>query len=93
VGRWDISWPKENRRLLIIQIIAIPLVVAWFLYFYFQTHSAFAVVLIDLLPDFAVLNVLRVNRARERQGDPASCRDVPTGAWLAPRPQFLILRL
>jgi hypothetical protein len=85
VSRWDIGWLKANRRLLIIQIVAIPLVVAWFLYFYFQTHSAFAFVLIALLPVFAVLNILRVNRARERQGDPAFRRDVPTGVWVAPQ--------
>lgn len=84
MNRWDVGWLKENRPLLISQIVGIPLVVAWFLYFYFQTHSAFALVLIALIPVFAVLNILKVNRARERQQDPATRRDVPTGASIAP---------
>jgi hypothetical protein len=83
MDRWDLSWLKENRPLLIAQIIGTPLVIAWFLYFYFQTHSAFALVLIALLPVFAVVNVL-INRSRARQGDPASRRDKPTGTSLTP---------
>lgn len=83
MGRWDISWLKENRPLLIAQIIGTPLAIAWLLYFYFRTHSAFALILIALLPVFAVLNVLLINRARGRQGDPTTRRDIPTGAPLA----------
>jgi hypothetical protein len=83
VNRWDLSWLKQNRPLLIIQIVGIPLVVAWFLYFYSQTHSPIAFVLIALLPVFAVLNIVRINRARERQRDPAARRDVHTGTLLS----------
>jgi hypothetical protein len=75
---------KGNRPLLISQMVGVPLLVAWFLYFYFQTHSLFALVLIALIPVFAVLNILNVNRARERQRDPDNRRDVPTGASVAP---------
>lgn len=85
MNRWDLSWLKQNRPLLIIQIVGLPLVVAWFLYFYFQTHSPTAFVLIALLPVFAGLNVLRINRGRERQRDPAARRDVYTGTLLSPR--------
>ena len=75
---------RQNRPLLIIQIVGTPLVLAWFLYFYFQTHSPIAFVLIGLLPVFAVLNVRLINRGRERQRDPAARRDVHTGALLSP---------
>jgi hypothetical protein len=85
VNRWDLSWLKQSRPLLIIQIVGIPLVIAWFLYFYFQTHSPIAFVLIGLLPVFAVLNIRMINRGRERQRDPAARRDVHTGVSLAPR--------
>jgi hypothetical protein len=84
VNRWDVSWLKQNRPLLIVEIIAVPLVLAWFLFFYFQTHSPIALVLIGLTPVFAVLNIVRVNRARQRQADPAARRDVHTGALLSP---------
>jgi hypothetical protein len=85
VNRWDLSWLKGNRGLLISQIVGLPLVVAWFLHFYFQTHSAMALILIALIPVFAVLNILRVNKARERQRDPGARRDVPTGGAVAPQ--------
>jgi hypothetical protein len=85
VSRWDVSWLKQNRALLITQIIGVPIVVAWFLYFYSQTHSPIAFVLIALIPVFAVLNIRLINRARERQRDTAARRDVPTGTLLSPQ--------
>lgn len=84
MNRWDLSWLKQNRPLLWTQIVGTPILVAWFLFFYFQTHSAFALVLIALIPVFAVLNVGRTNRARERQVDQSARRDVRTGSVLAP---------
>jgi hypothetical protein len=86
VDRWDLSWLKRNRPLLIAQIVGTPLVVAWFLLFYFQTHSDFALVLIALLPVFAALNILLINGKRARQADLAARRDVPTGRWISPQP-------
>ena len=86
MSRWDLSWLKENRVLLVSQIIGVPLVVAWFLYFYSQTHSAMALVLIALLPVFAVANVLLVNRARKRQADSTARVDAPTGKSVSPLP-------
>ena len=85
VNRWDLSWLKQNRPLLIIQIVGTPLVVAWFLNFYFQTHSPIAFVLIALVPVLAVLNIRLVNQGRARQRDPAARRDVHTGTLLSPR--------
>ena len=58
---------EVNRALLITQIIGVPIVLAWFLYFYSQTHSPIAFVLIALLPVFAVLNIRLINRGRERR--------------------------
>ena len=78
------SWLKQNRALLIVQIIGTPLVVAWFLLFYFQTHSPIAFVLLALLPVSAVLNIRLINRHRERQWDPAARRDNDTGTRLSP---------
>jgi hypothetical protein len=85
VSRWDISWLKKNRPLLIIQVVGIPLVVAWFLFSYFQTHSPFVFVLLALLPVLVVVNIWMVNRRRERQADPAGRRDGRTGTVLAPK--------
>jgi len=86
VSRWDLSWLKKNRPLLVVQIIGTPVVIAWFLLFYFQTHSPVAFVLLALLPVSAVLNVRLINRRRERQGDPAARRDQHTGTRLSPAP-------
>lgn len=61
--RSDLDWLWSNRPLLISQIIGLLLVVAWFLFGYFHGHSPFALVLICLIPAFAVINVLRVNRS------------------------------
>ncbi len=82
MNRWDLSWLKENRPLL---IVAVPIVLAWFLYFYFQTNSPIALVLIALMPVFAVLSIPWLNRARQRQIDPAARSDAPTGALLSPQ--------
>src|SRR6185437_8437676 len=61
VKRWDLGWLKGNRPLLISELVGIPLVVGWLLYFYFQTRSDFALVLIALLPVFVAVNILGVN--------------------------------
>jgi hypothetical protein len=84
MSRWDISWLKENRPLLIAEIIGIPVVVAWLLYAYFHGHVGFALVILVLLPVFVAANVLLINRSRKRQADPSTRRDVPTGTLLAP---------
>jgi hypothetical protein len=86
VKRWDLGWLKGNRPLLISELVGIPLVVGWLLYFYFHTRSDFALVLIALLPVFAAVNILGVNIARERQADSAARQDVPTGALVVPPP-------
>lgn len=80
------SWLKQNRPLLIAQIVGTPLVIAWFLLFYFETHSPVAFVLLALLPVSAVLNMRLINRRRERQGDQEARRDDHTGTRLSPTP-------
>jgi len=83
-----VSWLKQNRPLLLVQVIATPLVIAWFLVFYFQTHSPVALVLLGLLPVSAVLSIPWVNRRRQRQGDLGARTDVHTGTVLAPQTVF-----
>ncbi len=85
--RWnDLSWLKSNRPLLIAEIIAVPLVIAWFLFFYFDTHDAFALVLLFLLPVFAVANLVILNRSRSRLADAGARRDSLTGDVATPSP-------
>jgi hypothetical protein len=79
----DLSWLKSNRPLLISQVIGIPIVVAWLLYFYFDTHNAFALVLVFLVPVFVVINLVMVNRGRARIAESATRRESLTGHVVA----------
>lgn len=82
--RWnDLSWLKSNRKLLVAECIAIPLVVAWLLFIYFETHNAFALVVLFLIPFFSVVNVVIINRSRGRLADPGRRLDSLTGDVLA----------
>jgi hypothetical protein len=83
--RWnDFGWLRSNRPRMIAQIIALPLVVAWLLFAYFNGHNTFALVILALLPFFVVANVVMINRARRRLSDPGTRRDSPTGKSLSP---------
>ena len=82
--RSDLGWLWSNRPLLISQIIGLPLVVAWLLYVYFHGHVAFALVLVCLIPAFAAINVLTVNRSRRRLSDPSARKDQVTGESVLP---------
>jgi hypothetical protein len=83
--RWnDLSWLKSNRPLLIAEIIGITLVAGWLLFAYFNGHDAFALVILALLPVFAVANLVIVNRTRGRLADPTTRRDETTGLVLSP---------
>ena len=83
--RWnDLSWLKSNRILLVSQIVGVPLVIGWFLFFYFDTHSPVALVLLALIPVSAVVNLVIINRRRGRLADPAARRDTLTGEVVPP---------
>ena len=69
---------------MIAEIIGVPLVVAWLLFAYFNGHDAFALVILALLPFFAVANLVILNRARGRLADPATRRDSHTGQIVSP---------
>lgn len=78
--RWnDLSWLKSNRPLLLTQIIGTPLVIVWFLFSYFRTHDGFILILLILIPVFAVINVATINRNRGRLADTGARRDSLTG--------------
>lgn len=83
--RWnDLSWLRSNRPLMAAEIIGVPLVVAWLLFAYFDGHNTFALVILALLPIFAVANLVIINRARGRLVDPTTRRDSPTGQIVPP---------
>jgi hypothetical protein len=83
--RWnDLSWLKSNRPLLLAQLIGTPLVIAWLLFSYFDTHDGFVLILLILIPVFAVINVATVNRSRGRLADTGARRDSLTGDVIAP---------
>jgi hypothetical protein len=82
--RSDLDWLWTNRPLLISQIIAIPLVVTWLLYFYFHDHATFALVIVFLIPVFAVANVVIISRSRKRLSAPSARSDQLTGEFLTP---------
>ena len=93
--RWnDLSWLKSNRSLLVAEIIGVPAVVAWLLFFYFSWHITFALVILALLPVSAVANLVIINRARGRLADPTTRTDAPTGqtvahVWVQPGPRLV----
>ena len=82
--RSEMDWLWSNRPILIAQIIALPIAVLWFLFVYFHGGGFFALVLICLIPVFAVANVVIITRSRRRLSDPAVRRDRPTGETVAP---------
>jgi hypothetical protein len=83
--RWnDLSWLKSNRPLLVAQIIGVPLIVAWYLLIYFDTHNASALWFLSLIPVFAVINVATINWKRGRLTNPDTRRDSLTGEAVVP---------
>jgi hypothetical protein len=82
--RGDLDWLRSNRPLLISQIIGLPIVLGWFLYLYLDTHDAFTLVLICLVPVFAVANVVLVTRSRRRLSDSSARTDELTGEAVVP---------
>jgi hypothetical protein len=58
--------------------------VAWLLFAYFSGHDVFSLVILALLPIFAVANLVIINRARRRLADPTARRDETTGQVLSP---------
>ena len=90
IGRWPgvkwnyVSWLKSNRSLLVAQVIAVPLVVAWLWFAYVHGHATAAFVMILLIPVFAVANLVIINRARGHLSDPKRRRDSLTGVTISP---------
>jgi hypothetical protein len=83
--RWnDLSWLRSNRPLLVAQVISVPLIIAWYLFIYFDTHNTFALVFLSLIPIFAVINVATINWKRGRLTNPDARRDSRTGVVVAP---------
>ena len=82
--RGDFDWLRSNRPLLISQIVGTPLVVAWLLYAHFHAHEIFGLVIVLLLPVFALANVWMISRARRRLSDPSARNEELTGESCTP---------
>jgi len=76
------------RHLTIVQLVGIPIGIAWGLYSYFHSHVTFGLALAALAGTAALVNPLFAARSQRRLADPSARRNQLTGTSLAPVPAF-----